>query len=136
MFYNPAHYSNQLNLLSLNNHQLFETQNQNMAWITEKREAHLKQAATRCRDHLAKGNIVADFQAITTTSELSAEIAPLVRRIFRVFRVDPMTVRLIDLFDGSSYTLPRNLIKKLYITDIIHLICNEQAFQGEREFGP
>ena len=68
--------------------------------------------------------------------ELSAEIAPLVRRIFRVFRVDPMTVRLIDLFDGSSYTLPRNLIKKLYITDIIHLICNEQAFQGEREFGP
>ena len=70
MFYNLARYSNQLNLLSLDNHQLFETQNQNMAWITVKREAHLKQAATRCREHLAKGNIVTDFQAITTNCQL------------------------------------------------------------------
>ena len=111
MFYNPAYYSNQLNILSLENHpsQLFETQNQNVQWITEKREARLRKAATKSRQTLAVGNIVTDFLALSSTTESSAEIAPLVRRIFRVFRVDKMTARLVDLFDGSDTTLPHNM---------------------------
>ena len=52
LFYNPSYFEQQIDLLSLQNHpdHLFDQQNNNIEWISQKRKARLKRASARCRE--------------------------------------------------------------------------------------
>ena len=62
-----------------------------------------------------------DYHLDVATKDSSQEISPLVNRLYRVVRVDPMTCQIIDLFDGLSRTLLKNLMRRIFVTDLINL---------------
>ena len=62
-----------------------------------------------------------DYHLDVATKDSSQEISPLVNRLYRVVRVDPMTCQIIDFFYGLSRTLLKNLMRRIFVTDLINL---------------
>ena len=97
-----------------------------------KRKERLSKATTKCKEIFHVGNLVTDYELPSSAPETSQELAPLTQNIYRVIRVDHLTARVVNLFTGQSRTLPKNHLRRLYISDLTNLryFCTNRYLQN------
>ena len=134
MYCNPAYYRTTLNMLSLANNPstLFEAQVNDLQWLTAKRKARLERAATNCKEIFHVGNICTDYELPSSAQETFQELAPLIQNIYRIIHEDHLTCRIVNLFTRAARTLPKNHLRRLYISDLtaIKYFCTSRYLQN------